>query len=102
MTKLLVIVRRRGYKFLFYGVNKKIMLRFAFQVQCTTGQRHLLSYETKKQKCILRHENTAGFEYSSMALKLTEANRYIFDKRLVFLLNKSRFLVGEFETIISR
>lgn len=61
-----------------------------------------LELRNQKAKVHLRHENTAGFEYSSMALKLTEANRYNFDRRLVFLLNKSRFLVREFETIISR
>lgn len=48
----------------------------------------------------LRYENMVGFEYFFMVLKLIEVNWYNFDRRLVFLLNKLRFLVWEFEIII--
>jgi len=52
----------------------------------------LLEFRNPTAKVHLRHENMAGFEYSSTALKINrESNGYNCGRRLVFLLNKSRF-----------
>lgn len=66
--------RRRGYKFLFHRVNKKLVLRFALLVQCTTGLSLLLSFESQKQKCILE-TSKHGFEYPCMPLKINWTKR---------------------------